>query len=68
MVAEKEEEEVAEKEEEEEEVNVKVLTTENVPTIPEPQARDDYKKQFSCEQVHAHSMNSFQGYTLVDQD
>lgn len=37
MVAEKEEEE-GEGEEEEEE---KVLTTENVPTIPEPQVRDD---------------------------
>ncbi len=62
MVAEKEEKEEEEKEEE------KVLTTENITTIPEPQVREDYTKLFPCEQVHALSINSFIGFTSVLQD
>ncbi len=51
MVAEKEEKEEEEKEEE------KVLTTENITPIPEPQVREDYTKHFPSEQVHALSIN-----------
>ncbi len=55
---------VAEKEEEVEKEEDKVLTTENITTIPESQVREDYTKHVPCEKEHALSINSFIGFTI----